>query len=190
MRATRASFFRFAGLLRVLVAVLLNFPEEMVRCGIRNKNCGCRWGVRRGLPQRNKFDVLLTILQPLGGFFRSRWYFEIEIDARSSGENIWIALRTLSRCRGHRFSESESHCFGVSRPIPLGEWTAAWPQVRRIRLRLPASCQIEVREVARQFRHLVGCCLSFVKRCDECFRGDARRSPQDGLFGGLFAGTN
>ena len=84
--------------------------------------------------------MFLTILQPFRCVFRSEREFEIEIETRSAGKNIRLALPALDRSRGHGAGESESHRFGVHSPLPLGQRTTAWPQLRCIWLRLPASC--------------------------------------------------
>ncbi len=110
-------------LLGVLGLVTIDLREIIVAFAIGNKyrshgRLSLVW-----LPECDKFDVLQPVFEQFGSFLRSRWKFEIEIEARCACKQLRIAVLSLASAATRatvRASRIISACVARSR------WGKGW----------------------------------------------------------------
>ena len=152
--------FRSAGLL-VLIPIGFNLAEKMLRCRIWNKYRRHLWRLLRLLSESHQLDVFGPIFEHFSGYFRASWDLEIQVEARSPGDQARFTLCASDLgCR-----ECLCHCrrqsFSVRDPFPLRQCAATRSKLGRVRFGLATSSEIEVRQLTWKLGHLSASRLAF-----------------------------
>ena len=141
-------------LLGVLCLVSINLRQVIIVFAIGDKHCSYGRLSFVWLPECDKLDMLQPVFEQFGRFFRSRWKFEIKIEARRACKQLRIAALSVSFGSGQSNSEGRTNHVRVRCSFALGKRIRDDAGFARERLRLAVVTEIEMRPVSCEIWHL------------------------------------